>query len=96
MAPATVSAELERLEQAAGAHVADLRSTLAGHPLEATKLLGNILAAPLTFTPDGRWCRIERKVPVAALLPNSASPGGFETFLLPAGPAPEAAMAVVA
>jgi hypothetical protein len=41
MAPATVSAELERLQQAARALVSDLRSTLAGHPLEARKLLGN-------------------------------------------------------
>jgi site-specific DNA recombinase len=79
-APAAVSAELARLEQAARAHLADLRTTLADRPVEARKLLSGILAAPLRFTPEGNRYRIEGQVPVAALLPvpNGVSPGGFE------------------
>jgi hypothetical protein len=81
-APEAISTELKRLERDARRRLADFRSALLGHPVEARAFLASIFAGPLKFTPEGNRYRIEGEVPVATALfagvPKSASPGGFE------------------
>lgn len=81
-APEAIARELERAETEARSRLADFRSVLGSHPVEARSFLSQILAGPLRFTPEGNRFRIEGQVPAGAGLfggmPNSASPGGFE------------------
>jgi hypothetical protein len=71
-----------RLEREARSRLADFREVARIHGAQARSFLEQILAGPMTFTPDGNRFVIEGEVRVPAALfpsmPKGVSPGGFE------------------